>query len=88
MNNYELKIKAISEISFSTRMMIIAEYCKLYQEVHKEHNKFSGFYDDSYTVKEHAKNPVKIELYGHWMTYWVKCHKTKTSYVFDIWYAG
>jgi len=84
----ELKIKSVSQISFDHRCRIVEQYCKEYQSFTEVLNNFSGFHDKLYSLKEHKKYPARIKVEGYYQEYWVKCHKTKTSYVFDIWYAA
>jgi hypothetical protein len=88
MYNYELKIKAVSQIPLDIRCRIVAQYCKEYQIVTTEKNNFSGFDDNIFTLKEHKEVPAAIELADYAQKYWVRCHKAKTSYVFDIWYRS
>lgn len=87
MYNVELKIKSVSQIPFNHRCLIIEQYCKEYQSFTEEINDFTKFKDKLFSLTEHKKFPAKIRLEGRWQEYWVRCHKTRTSYVFDIWYA-
>lgn len=81
----ELKIKTLSDIPFNVQCLIVEAYCKKYQSFQKVPNGFSGFDDHVYQLTEHKKYPDTVTLDNHWPEYWVRCHKTKTSYVFDIW---
>jgi len=83
----DLKIKAVSEIPFNHRCLIVEQYCKEFQSYKNERNPFSGLNDRIFSMVEHKKYPARIKLKNSYQEYWVKCYKTKTSYVFDIWYA-
>lgn len=83
----DLKIKSISQIPFDKRCLIVEQYCKEFQSFKEEINDFTKFIDKIFILEEHKKNPLRIKLENLSQEYWVKCHKTKTSYVFDIWYA-
>lgn len=88
MRDIELKIKSVSNIPFDHQCRIVEQYCKEHQSFVEVLNPFSGFKDKVFSIKEHKKYPVRIKIQGYYQEYWVKCHKTKTSYVFNIWYAS
>jgi len=81
-----IKINDFCVISHSLRLRIIDEYCKIYENSSLNDDKSMFCLNETFNIKETIKYPVKVEI--NYSNYHVKCRKTKTSYVFDIWLAS
>jgi hypothetical protein len=78
-----IKINDFSPIPYKLRLRIVQRYCELYEtsKVSNDPWILHGTFD----IKETGKYPVKVDVGSS--NYHVKCRKTKTTYVFDIWFA-
>jgi len=79
-------INDFSSITHKQRAVVVEEYCKLYEN--RINHKDGGAFNDSYIeyqLQETGKYPVVVK--AGYSNFHVKCHKTKTAYVFDIWLA-
>jgi len=80
-----IKINDFSPINHKTRLQIIEEYMEQFEEIKLTNNGWCNSFQYEYNIKETSKYPVKIQV--GYRNYHVKCKKTKTSLVFNIWLA-
>jgi hypothetical protein len=80
-----IKINDFSAINHEVRSKIVDEYFKQYESTDLTHNGWLNSLKYEYDIKTTGKYPIKISLGSY--NYHVKCRKTKTTLVFDIWLA-
>ncbi|MCK9446088.1 hypothetical protein M0Q50_04260 [bacterium] len=80
-----IKINDFCVLTHKIRSLIVSEYFKKYEETKQTNNGLFGSLKSEYTIKETGKYPTIIEL--GYSRYHVKCRKTRTTIVFDIWLA-
>ena len=81
-----IKINDFCHLSHKQRTEIVTEYFKQYEESKLTNNGWLNSLKTEYNIKETGKYPVVIEL-GSWR-YHVKCRKTRTTIVFDVWLSA
>lgn len=80
-----IKINDFSVLSHSVRCKIVSKYLDKFEESKQTNSGLFGTFKDEYKIKETGKYPTIIEL--GYRRYHVRCRKTKTSLVFDVWLA-
>jgi hypothetical protein len=80
-----IKINDFCPIDHKLRLEIVEEYMKQFEKTTLTNNGWLNTLQDEYDIKETGKYPTKIEV--GYSRYHVKCRKTKTTLVFDIWLA-
>lgn len=81
----DIKIKGLNYLSHNAKSLIVSRYLKD-NEIRIPPDKDEMFDFGSYEIKLTGKHPVKIEFGSS--VYHLRCHKTKTQYVFEIWRAS
>ena len=78
-----IKINEFRPLAFKETLLIVKEYCKIYETRIKTEGMLGFFYRSE--IKTTGKYATIIKC--GYRNYHVKCSKTKTSYVFNIWLA-
>jgi len=80
----QIKINDFSPIPHRVRLRIVNKYIEDNESQTTDNSGWLGTLNTTYKIKETGKHPVIINDNRN---YYLKCRKTPTQYVFDIWLA-
>ena len=81
-----IKINDFHPITHKHRLEVVGKYLKEFEKTELTNNGIFNSLKYEYSIKETGKYPIILEVGSY--RYHVKCRKTKTCLVFDIWLAS